>query len=40
MNAIGIVVSDMDAAIAFCGRLGLEFTVDAPDGRPRVVRPA
>ncbi|WP_067794188.1 VOC family protein [Actinomadura formosensis] len=29
MNTIDIVVSDMDAAIAFYRRLGLEFDVDA-----------
>lgn len=29
MNAIGTVVSDMDAAIAFYAKLGLDFTVDA-----------
>jgi hypothetical protein len=29
MNPIGVVVSDMDATIAFCGKLGLAFTVDA-----------
>lgn len=29
MNTIDIVVSDMDAAIAFYRRLGLEFEVDA-----------
>ncbi|URN09543.1 hypothetical protein LUW74_43490 [Actinomadura madurae] len=29
MNTIDIVVSDMDAAVAFYRRLGLEFTVDA-----------
>lgn len=33
LNAMGIVVADMDASVAFYSRLGLEFEVDgsAPD---------
>jgi catechol 2,3-dioxygenase-like lactoylglutathione lyase family enzyme len=31
LDAIGLVVSDMDGATAFYGRLGLEFTMKADD---------
>jgi uncharacterized glyoxalase superfamily protein PhnB len=30
LDAIGLVVSDMDAAMEFYGRLGLEFTLGGP----------
>jgi catechol 2,3-dioxygenase-like lactoylglutathione lyase family enzyme len=29
LSAVGVVVSDMDAAIAFYAKLGLDVTVDA-----------